>query len=427
MRRGAETATAARPAGGQPSRLRRLARLLGPGLIAGAADDDPTGIGTYAQAGARTGYGLLWTTLLTLPMMIVVQFTAAKVAIVERKGLSATLLAHYPRPLVYIAVLGLLAANLVNAGADLGAIAAAVNLIVPLPIVLLVVPITLAILLFLVFGSYHLIENAFKWLTLALLAYVVASFLARPDWGGVLRGTFLPHIETNAAFLGLLIATLGGNLSPYLFFWEADLEVEELRAQPVVRPRRAVRRAARDTVIGMLVSNIVIYFIEVATAATLFAAGNHNVGSAAEAARALQPLLGNAAELLWAVGMIGSGLLAVPALTGSIADAVAALFSWRRGLDQPPRRAARFYLLLGGAMLLGMLFNFLGINPIRALVLSAVLNGFLTPPLLLLLVRLAGKREVMGDEANGRWLKLGGWATIAIMTVAALGLLATLL
>ena len=427
MRRGAETARAARPAGGQPSRLRRLARLLGPGLIAGAADDDPTGIGTYAQAGARTGYGLLWTTLLTLPMMIVVQFTAAKVAIVERKGLSATLLAHYPRPLVYIAVLGLLAANLVNAGADLGAIAAAVNLIVPLPIVLLVVPITLAIWLFLVFGSYHLIENAFKWLTLALLAYVVASFLARPDWGGVLRGTFLPHIETNAAFLGLLIATLGGNLSPYLFFWEADLEVEELRAQPVVRPRRAVRRAARDTVIGMLVSNIVIYFIEVATAATLFAAGNHNVGSAAEAARALQPLLGNAAELLWAVGMIGSGLLAVPALTGSIADAVAALFSWRRGLDQPPRRAARFYLLLGGAMLLGMLFNFLGINPIRALVLSAVLNGFLTPPLLLLLVRLAGKREVMGDEANGRWLKLGGWATIAIMTVAALGLLATLL
>ncbi|HET7035205.1 MAG TPA: divalent metal cation transporter [Thermomicrobiaceae bacterium] len=427
MHREAEVGATAGTAGTPPSRLRRLARLLGPGLIAGAADDDPTAIGTYAQAGAMTGYGLLWTTLLTLPMMIVAQFTAAKVAIVERAGLSATLMKYYPRPLVYAAVLGLLAANLVNAGADLGAIAAAVNLIVPLPISLLVAPITLAILLFLILGSYHLIVNSFKWLTLALLAYVIASVLAGPAWGAVLRGTFVPHVETNAAFLGLLIATLGGNLSPYLFFWEADLEVEELQAQPSVRPRRAVGRAARDTVIGMLVSNSIIYFIEIATAATLFAAGNHHVGSAAEAARALRPLLGNAAELLWAVGMIGSGLLAVPALTGSIADAVAALFGWRRGLDQPPRRAARFYLLLGGAMLLGMLFNFLGINPIRALVLSAVLNGFLSPPLLLLLVRLAGNREVMGDQVNGRWLTLGGWATIVIMTLAALGLLVTLL
>lgn len=426
-------AAAAPPDGdGRPSVLTRALGLLGPGVISGAADDDPTGVATYAQAGAQTGYGLLWTALLTFPMMVTVQYMAAKIALIHQQGLAGVIRANYPRPVLLAAVGGLTLANVINAGADIGAIAAAINLVVPVPIALLVVPVAAFILLFLVFGSFHLIEDVFKWLALALLAYVVSSVLAHPDVGQMLKGTFLPSFHLGGAYLTLVVAGLGGNVSPYLFFWQADLEATEEREEPPVRRRRLrldaeLKHVAWGTVVGMIFSNIIIYFIEVASAATLHREGHTNVQSAAEAARALRPLLGNTATVLWAVGMIGAGLLAVPALTGSIADAVSESFGWPFGLEEKLGRAKRFYAVLAVAMGVAALINFVGINPIQALVLAGALNGILTPPLLVLMLLIARRKDVMGEHTNGRGLNALGWATTVIMGVAAAALIVTML
>lgn len=421
------------PASEHRNPLLSFLRLCGPGLISGAADDDPTGIGTYAQAGAVSGYGLLWTTLLTLPMMATVQYIAAKVGIVHRRGLTGVLERHFPRPIVAAAVIALIAANIINAGVDIGAIAAAANLVVPIPVTILVLPVAILLLVFLIFGSYRLIENTFKWLTLALLAYIVSSFLSHPNVPAMLHGTFIPTISFQASFLSLFVATLGGNVSPYLMFWQADMEVEEGETAPDqkkpsrVRTRTTLKRTAWDTIIGMVFSNVIIFFIEVSSAATLFAHGKHNVTSAVQAAQALKPLLGSGATILWAVGMIGSGLLAVPALTGSIADAVSTLLGWRHGLNARPSKAWHFYLLLTIAMVAAAFINFLHVNPIQALVLAATLNGLMTPPLLVLLMLVSGRKEVMGENVNGLGLNLLGWGTTTIMFVAALGLIVTLL
>ncbi|MDQ2744690.1 MAG: divalent metal cation transporter [Chloroflexota bacterium] len=417
--------------------LARFLKILGPGLISGAADDCPTGIATYAQAGAQTGYGLLWTTLLTLPMLATVQFIAAKVALVQRRGLASVLKAHYPGPIVYTAVLGLIVANVINAGADIGAMAAAIGMFVPISIKILVVPIALFILLFLIFGNFNLIENTFKWLTLALMGYVVTSFLSRPNVGALLHGTFIPQLSFSTAFLTLVVAALGGNVSPYLMFWQADMEVDQEKSDSApdfrhgkyLRVRAATRQLsgiAWDTNIGMIFSNLIIFFIEVSSAETLFKAGKHNVSTAVQAAEALRPLLGNAATVLWAVGMVGAGLLAVPALTGSIADATAAIFGWGQGLNQAPDRAKRFYGVLAAATVVGLGINFLGISPIKALVVSAALNGFLSPPLLILLMLVGNKKDAMGEYKNGLSLNILGWATVAVMTLAAMGLLYTI-
>ena len=414
---------------------RRLLQLLGPGLITGAADDDPTGIATYAQAGAQSGYKLLWTCLLTVPMMMAVQYTAAKVAVVHGKGLTDVLKSRYPKALASGAVLALLIANLINAGSDIGAIGAAFALVLPIPAKVMIIPVVAALFFFLTFGNYDLIQNTFKWLCLALLAYIVASFLAHPSLGDILRGTFIPTISLNPAFLALLVAALGGNISPYLLFWQADMEVDDSQQsqrarEPTARLRRRMigrelKAVALDTNIGMIFSNVIIFFVEVSTAATLFQSGNGNISSAAQAAEALRPLLGPAATITWSVGMLGAALLAVPALTASASDAVAALFGWPHGLNDSPRRAKRFYVVLGAALGIGVAINFIGINPIQALVAAAVVNGIITPPLLALLLLIANRKDVMGERTNGRGINIVGWATVAIMSLAALGFLLT--
>lgn len=415
-----------------------LLKILGPGLIAGAADDDPTGIATYAQAGARAGYGLLWTTLLTLPMLATVQFISTKVAVVTRRGLAGVIEDHYPRAVLYPALIGLIVANTINAGADIGAMAAAVNLFLPIPIRVLVVPIVVIMLAFLIFGNFALIENTFKWLTLALVGYIVTSFMAKPDLGAMVSGALIPHITLSAAFLTLVVATLGGNVSPYLMFWQADMEEEgeKSEGQTVTRSRsmagtraiaKQLQEVAWDTNIGMVFSNAIIFFIEVSSAETLFKSGHHNVSTAVQAAQALRPLLGGGAEILWAVGMLGAGMLAVPALTGSIADAVASTFGWAEGLNQKPNRAWRFYGILTVATLVSLAINFVGISPIQALVIAAAVNGFLTPPLLILLLLISRREDIMGEHVNGLGLNLLGWGTALIMVLAAIGLVYTLL
>ena len=411
--------------------LKRLVKVLGPGLITGASDDDPSGIGTYVQAGAKYGFATLWTTLAMLPMQTAVQYICAKIGLVTGKGLAGVLREHYPRAL-YPAVIALVIANTLNAGADIGAIAAAINLLVPIPWIVFIVPVSLGIVGLQVVGSYRLIERVFKWLSVALLAYVGAALFARPDVAKVLVGTFVPTIRLDPAYIAILVALLGTTISPYLFFWQASQEVEE----QISIGRRSLRQrmgatglelkyALWDTGAGMIFSEVVAYFIILAGGATLFAAGKTDVSSATEAAQALRPLAGDAAALLLAVGLIGAGVLAVPVLTGSAAFGVAEAFGWRSGLDRGLAAAPQFYAVIIAATLVGMVINFLGINPITALVLSAVLNGIVAAPLIILIMLVSSDREVMGERTNGRLLNVVGWITAIAMCAAALGLIVT--
>ncbi len=416
----------------EPSVVKRFFKILGPGLITGASDDDPSGIGTYAVAGASLGFATLWTALFTFPLMASVQFVCAKVGMVSGMGLAGVLRRHYSRPLLYVAVTGLVIANTINAGADIGAIAAATNLLIPVPVALMIIPIALLILALQVWCSYRLISNIFKWLTLALFAYIGAAFFAKPNATEVLRATLIPTFHFDAQFLSTLVAILGTTISPYLFFWQASQEVEEeiSMGRRTLQQRegatdRELTYAAWDVNTGMLFSNVVMYFIILATAATLFKAGKTNIQSATDAAQALRPLAGNGAYFLLALGLIGAGFLAVPILTGSSAYAVAESFGGRHGFDEKPHRAKLFYGVIAVSTLVGMLINFLGINPISALFWTAVINGFLAPPLLIVIMLIANNKKVMGDQINGRWMNILGWATTLLMFAAAIGLVLT--
>lgn len=413
-----------------PAKL--LLKLLGPGLVTGASDDDPSGIATYAQGGAALGVSSLWTALFTFPMMWAVQLICAKIGMVTGTGLVSVLRKHYSRWLLYPVVLGLVAANTINAGVDIGAIAAAINLLLPIPIAWLIVPITLAILVVQIFGSYRLIARIFKWLTLALFAYILSAFFAKPNWGEVLQGTFLPTFHFDRQFLVILVALLGTTITPYLFFWQANQEVEEeiSRGRKTLRQREGASAAEMnyanwDVGVGMFLSNVVMYFIILATAATLFKAGKTDIQSATEAAQALRPLAGDAAYLLWAVGLIGAGILCVPILTSSAAYAIAEAMGWKHGLDEKPRRAKAFYAVIALLTLTGMLINFAGINPIRALVWTAVINGFLAPPILVIIMLIANNKAVLGNRVNGLLINIVGWLTTAAMFAAAIALVLT--
>ena len=414
----------------EPNPVRRFLRVLGPGFITGASDDDPSGIATYASSGAGFGYGLLWTALLTFPMMTAVQYACAKIGLVTGRGLAGVLREHYSRWLLYPAVAALFVANTINVGADLGAIAASVNLIVPaIPPAPIVLPIALAILGLQVLGSYRLIARVFQWLALALVGYVAAAILAQPDVGAMLAGSLVPSISLDPAFITALVAILGTTISPYLFFWQTDHEVEEEKSYG--RTRLWQRQGATDTELyyagldvgaGMLFSNLVMFFVILATAATLHAQGHTQIGSATEAAEALRPLAGDLAATLLGVGLIGGGVLAVPILSGSAAYALSEAFGWSYGLDKSANRAPQFYLVIGIATVLGVGINLLGINPIEALVVTAVINGLVAPPLLVLVMVVSNDRALMGSRVNGPILNALGWLTVAVMTVAAVAL-----
>jgi NRAMP (natural resistance-associated macrophage protein)-like metal ion transporter len=412
--------------------LKRFVKMLGPGLITGASDDDPSGIGTYAMAGASFGYAPLWMAWVTFPLMAAVQFICAKVGLVSGRGLAGVLRTHYPRALLYAVVSGLMVANTINAGADILAIAAGLNLLIPVPIVAMIGPVALLILVLQVWGSYRLIATTFKWLTLSLFAYVAASFLARPEWGEVLQGTLLPTVRFDSAFLAMLVAVLGTTISPYLFFWQASQEVEEEIArgrkrlwQRMGATDAELRYAAWDVEIGMLFSNAVMYFIILATAATLHRTGRTDIASAADAAEALRPLAGDAATVLMALGLIGTGFLTVPILTASASYAVCETFGWKCSLDAKPGQAKEFYLVLGASTVGGLLLDYIGVPPMDALFWTAVINGFLAPPLLVVIMLISNNRLVMGNRVNGLGTKVLGWGTTAVMFAAAIGLVWT--
>jgi NRAMP (natural resistance-associated macrophage protein)-like metal ion transporter len=415
----------------EPNPVLRFLKVLGPGLVTGASDDDPSGIGTYSVAGATLGFSILWTALITFPLMAAMQFICAKVGMVTGQGLAGVLREHYPRWLLYPAVVALVVANTINVGADIGAIASAINLLIPIPPIWMIVPISLAILALMFLGSYRLIASVFKWLTLALFGYIASAFFAHPDPLEVVRGTFIPTFSLDATFLTTLVAILGTTISPYLFFWQSNQVVEEEIA--LGRKRLWQRKGASDAELkyaawdvntGMLFSNVVMYFIMLATAATLFKAGK-TIDSATDAAEALRPLAGDASAILLALGLIGAGFLAVPILSGSAAYGVAEAFGWSYGLDRRPDRAREFYGVIAVATLVGMLINFVGINPIDALVWTAVINGFIAPPLMALIMLIANNRAVMGDHTNGMPINTLGWIATGLMFAAAIALVVT--
>jgi len=413
--------------------IKRFFLVLGPGLITGASDDDPSGIGTYTTAGAAFGFATLWTAVLTLPMMAAVQFICAKIGLVSGRGLAGVLRKNYPSWLVLSSISLLVVANTINAGTDLGAIAAAVNLLIPrVPAVVLVLPIAIAIVAVQILGSYRLIVRIFKWLTLTLFAYIVAAFLARPNWSEVLKATFVPTLRLDHQYLMTLVAIFGTTITPYLFFWQASQEVEEelnlgrtTLAEREGATDRELKLAEIDVDAGMVFATVVFYFVILASAATLHVTGKTQIQTATEAAEALRPLSHGLATTLFALGLIGSGLLAVPILTGASAYAMCEAFKWRSGLNEKFKGARKFYLVIAVSTLIGVLINFLRIPPVTALFWTAVINGVLAPPLIVVIMLVSNSKKVMGNRTNGKLTNFLGWGTAVIMTAAAIGMFVT--
>lgn len=412
--------------------LRRFWRRLGPGFVTGMSDDDPSGIATYTQVGAAFGVGQLWAPLFTFPLMAAVQEVCGRIGLVTGKGIAAVVKAHYGRRVLWGAVTLLVIANVVNIGADLGAMAATAGLVLPLPAPTLLVAFTLGIIALEIFVSYRRYARVLKWLTLALLAYVATAFIVGADWGTLLLATVVPKVELSSTYLLALVAFLGTTISPYLFFWQANEEVEEEVAHRRIAgmgegtPRvtsRAVRAMRRDTVAGMFLSNLIAWFIMVTAAATLFTHGLTNIETADQAARALLPLAGPFTAALFALGIVGAGLLGVPVLAGSCSYAVAEAAGWREGLYRKFRRARGFYGVLAVATVVGLFLNFLPIPPFKLLYYAAALNGLLAPPLLALILLVARRVDVLGEWRERRGMLVAGWLTVGIMVAAGIGLI----
>jgi NRAMP (natural resistance-associated macrophage protein)-like metal ion transporter len=402
---------------------------LGPGLITGAADDDPSGIATYSVTGAAFGYGLLWTALFCFPLMAAVQLMCSRLGMITGRGLAAVVRRRYSRWVLWGACLLLIVANVINIAADLGGMADATRMVTGIPAAWLTPLFAVSIVGALFWTSYRFLARIFKWLTLVLFAYVITAFLAHPDWWAVLRSTFVPDIRWSSEYLSVFVGILGTSISPYLFFWQAAQEVEEERAdgKNTVAKRRGatdaeLRRARTDVLTGMFFSNFVMYFIILTTAATLHAHGITKIATASQAAEALKPLAGKGAYWLFTLGLIGTGMLGVPVLAGSSAYAISEAMSWGASLDRKPKLAPKFYGVLAVAMVLGVALDRVGLDAVKMLFWAAVANGVLAPPLIVLVVLLTTDRSVMGDRVNPPLLKWVGWGAAVVMGAAALAM-----
>ncbi|HEY4740846.1 MAG: Nramp family divalent metal transporter [Candidatus Acidiferrales bacterium] len=406
-----------------------LVLRLGPGLITGAADDDPSGIATYSQVGSQFGMGMLWTMLFSFPLMAAIQEICGRLGRITGAGIAENLRKHYPRPVLYGLVFLLCAANIFNLGADVTAMGAAAQLVFGGSINIYVLIFGLLSLLLQVFIPYRRYVDYLKWLTIVLFAYVATAFVVHVPWGTALRSTIIPSVSWTGEYWMALVAVLGTTISPYLFFWQTSEEAEDVRVNraehslsrdPAEAPEQ-LRRIAMDTKIGMGFSNLVAFFIILTTAATLHAAGaGQHIQTSADAAKALQPLAGKFAFLLFAMGIVGTGLLAVPVLAGSAAYAVAETFRWRASLESKPRKAPKFYAVLVAATLIGIGLNFFGMDPIRALFLSAVINGVVAVPLMVMLMIMSANSAIVGKFSLSPYLRVVGWAATTVMLLASL-------
>jgi NRAMP (natural resistance-associated macrophage protein)-like metal ion transporter len=420
-------------------RFWRFLTLLGPGLVTGAADDDPSGIATYSQTGAQFGYGQLWTALYMLPFMMAVQEACARIGLVAGKGIAAVVKEHYSKTVLYSVVTLVVIANTINIGADIGAMASAAELLIPVHFVILTLVITAIILTLEIFTSYKSYSKLLKWLALALLAYPITAFIVHQPWGTVLRSSVVPHFEFNFAFLFIITGVLGTTISPYMFFWEASQEVEEYQEkhpsqngeQPVVT-KISIHRMRLDNNSGMIISEFTTWCILLVGATVLHQSGVKDIKTAADAAKALEPLVhsfpnaGFWAKLIFSVGVLGLGFLAVPVLSGSAAYAVSEAFNWNASLNLKLKHARGFYGVITVATVIGLIINFVGIDPVKALVYAAVLNGVAAVPLLFLIIKISRSEKIMGENKSGPLSSGLLWFTFIAMGAAAVAMFFTI-
>ncbi|SFQ07111.1 NRAMP (natural resistance-associated macrophage protein) metal ion transporters [Mesorhizobium sp. NFR06] len=411
--------------------FRRFLRTIGPGFITGASDDDPSGIGTYSQAGAQLGFNIGWTMLFTFPLMAAIQEIAARIGRTTGKGISGNLSRHYPAPLLYLVVTLLFVANVINIGADLSAMAEALTLLIGGPSPVYVLVFAIVCICAIVFLDYARYVKVLKWTTLSLFAYVVAMFAANVPWADAVRGLLIPHIEWSGTFFTTLLAILGTTISPYLFFWQASQEVEEEELKATAEPlrwapwqaSRALGRIRADTLTGMAFSNLIALAIIFTTAATLHKAGATDIASSTDAAKALEPVAGEFAFIIFSMGIVGTGLLAVPVLAGSAAFAAGEALGWPVGLQRQPKDAMAFYATLAAATMLGTGIMFTPIDPIKALYWSAVINGVCAVPVMVVMMHMAARQDVMGEFPVQGWLRALGWLSTLAMGMSSIGLI----
>lgn len=413
-------------------KIKKLLSRFGPGFITGASDDDPSGIATYSQTGAQFGYSQLWTAPFSFPFMAVIQEMCGRIGMVTGKGLSGVIRKHYTKPILYFAVSLLLVANTVNIGADLGAMASAGQLLLGLPFILWLIPMALLTLALEILVSYRVYAKFLKYLTFSLFAYVITVFIVKQQWSQVLLSTVIPNVTFSKQYLLNVIAILGTTISPYLFFWQAGEEVEEevefhkIRAMGKGVPkitRIDIRKMRYDTFIGMFFSNIVMFFIIATAASTLYKSGVTNIETATDAAIALKPLAGNFAFILFAAGIIGTGLLAVPVLAGSASYAISEAFGFKEGLSEKFMQARGFYAIIAVSTIIGLLVNFSHVPPFKMLYYTAILNGLIAPPLMILILLVSSNPTIMGKYTNSTFSNYMGIIITAVMTIASAALI----
>jgi|ERR1700757_140005 len=404
------------------SKLRRFWKILGPGLITGASDDDPSGIATYSQAGAQYGLSTLWTALLTFPLMAAIQEMCARIGMVTSKGLTGTLKQHYPKPILYLMLLFSAPAIILNIGADIAGMGAVSNLIFPaIHPIFFSVAFTLLLITLIIYLPYQKFAAVLKYLCVILLVYLIVPFLYKQDWREIVKHTFIPTISLDKEFLNVLIAILGTTISPYLFFWQATMSVEDMRqkTQIVLVDKALIKNMKTDVNFGMFFSNVVMFFIILTTGTVLFNGGIHKIDTVEQAAKALEPLAGKAAYYLFAIGIIGTGFLAIPVLSGSLSYIISETFDWKEGLDKKFHEAKPFYIVVIISLIIGLLINYIGISPIQTLIYSAMLYGVTSPVIIAIVLHISNNKKIMGKFSNGIRSNILGVITLLLMTVSA--------
>lgn len=408
------------------SKLRTGWKKLGPGLVTGASDDDPSGIATYSQAGAAYGLLTLWTAIVAFPLMASIQQMCARIGLVTSQGLTGTLKKHYPRPILYLMLLFSFPAIVMNIGADIAGMGAVGNLLFPaIDASYFSVVFTIILLGLIIYLPYQKIASVLKYLCIVMLVYFVVPFLYKQDIGEILKATFIPTIKLDKNFIAIIVGILGTTISPYLFFWQASVEVEEMKSKKkqIVVDKNIIFEVNKDVDFGMTVSGFVMYFIILTTGTVLFKGGIHQIDTVEQAAMALKPLAGNLAYLLFAIGVIGTGLIAIPVLSGSISYIITETFGWEQGLDKKFHEAKAFYVIIAISLLLGLSLNYIGITPIQSLIYTAILYGLTAPVLIAIILHISNNRMIMGENVNGRTTNILGFAALIIMTVAAAALI----
>lgn len=407
------------------AKIKQFWKSVGPGLVTGASDDDPSGIATYSQAGAQFGLMTLWTTIITIPLMAAIQQMCARIGLVTSQGLTGTLKKHYSRPVLYVMLVFSTPAIIMNIGADIAGMGAVGNLLFPqIDASYFSVMFTIILLGLIIYLPYQKIAATLKYLCIVMLVYFIVPFLYKQDFVQILSSTFIPKLEFSKEYLAILVGILGTTISPYLFFWQASVEVEEMqhKKKHLMVNKRIIHAMEQDVDFGMGFSGFVMYFIILTTGTVLYSAGIHQIDTVEQAAMALKPLAGDLAYVLFAVGVIGTGLIAIPVLSGSLSYIYAETFGWEQGLDKKFHEARGFYVIIMISLLLGLSMNYIGISPIQALIYTAILYGVTAPVLIGIILHISNNKEIMGEYTNTRYLNVMGGIALVIMTVAAVAL-----